>query len=394
MSVISRIKSFFSEKRGTELYGNFNKWFKPYNIFTKKSEHTLANNEIIFAAITRLSNGMGSLPLKLYRDFNQQTQHRLNYLMSTAPNGNMTSLTFIQTMEVLRNVYGNAYAIKRYDRNFCVEALDILDPIRVEPVMEEKSGELFYKINAPNGSYYVHNSGIIHVKHISTGLKGISPIDVLRNTVDFDNKIRKFSVDQMDHSIKASFILKVNANLNEDKKKELKRQFEDFYSNSGGVIVLEPGYVLDPVNSEFIDPKLFEVEKITKARVALVFNLPPYKFGEGSDIGNEQQSLGYLQDTLLPIVRQYEQEFDKKLLTVEENMQSYGFKFNIGGLLRADTKTRGDFYFKGVRSGFFMPNEVRAWEELPPKPGGDKLYMSKDLSPIDGTGDGGGGGEK
>jgi phage portal protein BeeE len=82
---------------------------------------------------------------------------------------------------------------------------------------------------------------------------------------------------------------------------------------------------------------------------------------------------------------------NRKLLTKQERLRGLGFKFNVNALLRGDSKTRGEFYFKGIRSGWFTPNEVRAYEELPPLPGGDVLYMSKDLSPID---DRGGGGRK
>ena len=46
-------------------------------------------------------------------------------------------------------------------------------------------------------------------------------------------------------------------------------------------------------------------------------------------------------------------------------------------------KTRGEFYTKGVRTGLFAPNEVRAWEELPPMPGGEYLYVSRDMVRID-----------
>ena len=85
---------------------------------------------------------------------------------------------------------------------------------------------------------------------------------------------------------------------------------------------------------------------------------------------------------LVPIVRQYEQELNRKLLNLNDRRTGLYFKFNTNALLRGDMKTRGEFYFKGIRSGWFKPNEVRALEDLPPEKGGDELYMSKDLSPI------------
>jgi len=389
LGIGSWIKQKFIEHRSKNT-NNFDAWFKPYNIFERRTGHTLANNEIIFAAITRLANAMASLPIKLYRGTEHQPGHFLDSLIGTAPNNNMTSFGFIQTMEVLRNTYGNAYVMKQYDNNMVVESLNIIDPTCVEPMLDEATNELWYRVNAPAGRYYVHNHEMIHVRHIATGYKGISPIDVLRNTVQYDNKIRKISIEQMENAIKASFALKVATNLSPDKRTALKKDFDDFYTKNGGVIIIESGQALDAIKSEFIDPKLFEAEKITRSRVALVFGLPPHKLGEEASGSNEEQTLGFIQDTLLPMVRQYEQEFDRKLLSTDEkNGRGYGFKFSLSGLLRADTKTRGEFYFRGIRSGFFKPNEVRAWEELPPAPGGDRLYMSRDLRPIDESGKGG-----
>ncbi|MEC0248896.1 phage portal protein [Paenibacillus chitinolyticus] len=367
-------------------YGGFAKWFSPKNIFIGRGGNALANNETIFAAISRLSNAMGSLPLKLYKDF-KPVSTPISDLISNAPNGNMTSFDFIRTLEVHRDSYGNGYALKKYDSRYQVEALVILDPAKVEPVIEKDTLDLWYEINGDKGIYYVHNMDLIHVKHIhTTGYKGINPIDVLANTVDFDSKVRKFSLDQMDMSITASFILKMATNLSSDKKKEILDNFRSFYQDNGGVLIQETGTEITPIDRNFLDTKVFEVEKVTKSRVATVYNMPLHMVGEteGSSFSSmEQLSLEFVQGTLLPIVRQYEQEFNRKLLTAQERQRGLYLKFNLGALLRGDTQTRGEFYFKMIRSGVFKPNDARAWEELPPEPGGEKLYISGDLYPID-----------
>src|SRR5690606_21830921 len=88
------------------------------------------------------------------------------------------------------------------------------------------------------------------------------------------------------------------------------------------------------------------------------------------------------QGTLIPIVRQNEQEVNRKLLSKQERLQGLTFKYNENAHLRGHIKTSGEFYIKGIRSGWFTTNEVRAFEELPPLEGGDKLYMSRDLTPV------------
>lgn len=364
---------------------DFSKWFSPHNIFETRTSTTLASNETVFAAVSRLSNGMASLPLKLYKDF-EPVHTPVADLVANAPNGNMTSFDFIRTMEAHRNTNGNAYALKMYNRSYQVESLHILDPTKVTPVIESRTGELWYEIEGDKGRYYVHNMDIIHVKHIHTvGHKGISPLDVLKNTVDYDARVRKFSLDQMDSAIYASFILALETQLSPEKKASVLKNFADFYRENGGVLIQEAGTKITPIERSFIDSKAFEVEKITLRRVATVYNMSAHMLGTaegGSYSSMEQLSLDFVQGTLVPTVRQYEQELNRKLLTPEARLQGLGFKFNVNALLRGDIKTRGEFYFKGIRSGWFKPNEVRAYEELPPVEGGNELYMSKDLAPI------------
>lgn len=392
MNVINKIKAkivawAIRDPSASTTYERFKKWFEPYNIFTKRSTHTLANNETIFAAVSRLSNSMGALPLKLFGEgFKQITNHHAADLIDQ-PNPNMTSFDFIRTMEAIKNTEGNAYAMKEYDMTYQPKALWILDPGKVEPVIEETTKELWYEIKGDNGTYYVHNLDIIHVKHVhGYGYKGISPIKVLANTIDFDGKVKRFSLDQMDTAVRASFILEMAGTLSDTKKKEVLTSFADFYKENGGVLIQEMGTKITPIERKFLDTKVFEAEKITRTRVASVYNMPAHMLGETDGVNYasmEQMALEYVQNTLTPIVTQYEKEFKRKLLTVADRRQGLYFKFNLNALLRGDMKTRGDFYFKGVRSMLFKPNEIRAWEDLPPEPGGDKLYVSGDLYPID-----------
>lgn len=394
MNFFKKIRGFFGRlavggikaAASSNLYDRFRSWFEPYNIFSRLSSRTLATNETIFAAVSRLSNSMASLPLKLLEDF-KPVSTGISDLLSNSPNPNMTGFDFIRTLEAFRNTSGNGYALKDYDNNFQVAALWILDPAKVKPVIEKNTKELWYEIEGDNGTYYVYNMDMLHVKHIhTTGYVGISPIDVLKNTIDFDTKVKEFTLDQVDGAVKASFILKMATQLKDEKKKEVLDSFKRFYQENGGVLIQEQGTEIKEIERKFIDTRVFEVERITRTRVASVYNMPAHMLGETEGVNYasmEQMALEFVQGTLVSIVTQYEKEFNRKLLTPGERLKGRYFKFNINSLLRGDMKTRGEFYFKGVRTGFFKPNEIRGWEDLPPEPGGDKLYMSGDLYPVD-----------
>lgn len=255
MRLWQRVKGFFRlVQRSWKGQGfDFTKWFSPRNIFAREAGNTLATNETIFAAISRLSNSMASLPLKLNREF-EQVNSRVADLLANSPNPNMTSFDFIRTLEVHRDVHGNGYALKMYDSDYQVESIWILDPSKVTPVIEESSDELWYEVEGKNGRYYVHNLDMIHVKHIHTvGYQGIKPIAVLRNTIDFDVEVRKFSRDQMDGAIKASFLLEMATHLGDEEKKKVLDSFRNFYQENGGVLIQEAGVKITPLERKFID---------------------------------------------------------------------------------------------------------------------------------------------
>ena len=350
------------------------------------NESNLANNETVFAVVSRLANTMSSLSLELYENYKPLDlfQNELANLIEE-PNSYMTSFNFINTLETIRNIYGNAYGIIEYDRSYTPVEIHILDSNSVMPYIEKDSKELYYRVFDGENNVFIHNSNIIHLKYNSTtGIKGINPLSILSNTLEYDRAIKEFSINQMENGLKTNLIIKLSAKLDKEIMESYTEMLQRFKKN--GVLFLDSGKEVQELkNTSFIDPKVFEVEKITIARVARVYNLPLYKVLEGTQSYSnaEQADLEYIKDTVLPICRQYEKEFNKKLLNPVLKERGFRFKFNLSSLKRADMAARGDFYFKGIRSGWFTPNEIRALEDLKPLENGDKLLISRDLIPID-----------
>ena len=118
-------------------------------------------------------------------------------------------------MEACRCSSGNNYALKVLDSNYQLQRLDILDPDRVTPVLEEHSKELYYRIQPEGGdAYFIHNIYVIHVPFISTnGITGINPVSVLLDTLQYSENIQKFSIAQLDKGMNAAVVLEAPAQL-------------------------------------------------------------------------------------------------------------------------------------------------------------------------------------
>ena len=90
----------------------------------------------------------------------------------------------------------------------------------------------------------------------------------------------------------------------------------------------------------------------------------------------------FLQLTISPIVEQWEEELNSKLLTPEDYEAGYRFRFDITALTRTDVKTTAERNQMAIRGGWRTPNEVRQELYLPPDPLGDQLMSSRDLIPL------------
>lgn len=384
MKLLNSIKNFFKTPAKTSIKRRFNNWFKFYN-----SE--LANNETIFSAVTMKANAIASAPVSINLDYRKLNpgEHKLSYLFKYGPNPRQTMFSFMQYMEATRNTNSGAYAIIEYSNVLGdISAIWPLKSEFVEPIIDQDSGELYYEItdHDDNTKKYVHNSHVIALEYLdNNGFKGINPLNVLKNTIDYDREIKEFSINQMKTSLKANAVVKIDTTLDEESLEEYDAMMEQMQEN--GIIYLDDGKDIKELSAKtYIDPNIFDIEKITVERVERVFNIIG-KLTKGSSSNktttSDTEDLLYLKDSILPVIRQYEQEFSKKLLTTKEKMQGYEIKLNMNGYARATMEKRGNFYQILYRNGILSANEIRILEDLPPVEGGNKRYISRDLCPVD-----------
>lgn len=372
-----------SQKMNSKATG-FSSWLG--RTFWGIDNSNLATNENIFSLISRLSNVVSILPLKLYKNYDVVSNQSSDVLTNN-PNDNMHGYDFINKMEVSRNETGNAYAIVFRDIRMQVEKIIPIDSTYVNPFINSDDDTLWYEVKGIGGTYYFHNMNVIHVKHITgtSRWKGISPLDVLKNTLKYDKAVQEFSLSEMEK--KESFFLTYGANVSKEKRQEVTDNFRKFYQENGGILFREPGVEIDGIDKKYFASDTLQSEKITRSRVANVFNVPVSFLNDNegqSYSSNEQMMIQFVQMTLTPIVRQYESEFNRKLLTSQDRLNGLYFKFNLGGLLRGDTASRTAYYQAAIRSGWLSQDDVRRKEDEPPVGGNaSKLWVSGDLYPID-----------
>lgn len=379
----------FKNARDKPKKGTVPSYTQMRSVNRSRGDWMMSNSEAIYAAVSRISNTIAMIPMHLYKGWEIVSDDPREIQVAHMPNATMNPFTFRQTMEAFRNTEGSAYAllVPREDGSG-IASMDVLDASKVTPMRDAQTREIWYRFTLEDGQpATVHSSSMIALHHMSAnGERAIRPIDVLRGTLDYDRQIKEFSLRQLD-SVNSGVILNIpNTGLSPEKKKEAVNQFLNAYRESGGrLVVLEGGITATTLSVSPVDAKVLDVERITKNRVATVYNIPPHMMGDYTDTSYstaEQSKREFLDLTILPIVTQWESEFNLKRLTWEERRKGYAFRSDLRAMQRADVRTMADMYQRAVRGGWMKPNEARENEGYPPDPNGNELMGSRDLVPL------------
>lgn len=358
-----------------------------------------------FACLKVLSEAIGKLPLKLHA-YNERNgivtmrRHSLYHVVHDRPNPYMTSSIFWSTMEQNRNHYGDAYAwIKGFGTKTSLWILPS-DDVEVwydDAKMLSDIPDVYY-VYAVGGEYHVFKSEeIIHLKCSNTfdGIKGISVRDQLKATVSGNIKAQKLVNKMYDNGMTGKAVLQYTGTINETNQKTFTQGIQKYLNgelkNEGieNVIPLPYGSSLQPLNLKLSDNQFLEVKQYSALQIASAFGIKPYQIGDytkSSYASAEAQQLSFYVDTLLYIVKQYEEELTYKLLSEDEIAKGLHFKFNIDVILRADFATKVNTLSTAVNSFLMTPNEARSKLDLEAKEGGDELLGNGASIPVQLTG--------
>ena len=355
-----------------------------------------------FACLKVLSESLGKLPLKIQQYTEKQgirtaREHLFYRMLNERPNRFMAASVFWGAMEQCRNHYGNGYAWID-TRDITKPQLWLMNPESVQVIYDNARvladvPDVYYRYSTPTGEVVFGSEEVIHVKshHTIDGLVGISVREQLASTIQGNIKAQKLLNRMTDSGMTAKAVLQYTGSLSDANVQTLKEQIEKYMAgdlnskDAKNVIPMPWGYTLTPLNMKLADSQFLELRQYSALQIASAFGVKPYQVGDytkSSYASAEAQQLSFLVDTLLYIVKQYEEEIGYKLLTDEEETKGFHAKFNTGVLLRADQQTQVNTLTAAVSNFLYTPNEAREKLDLPAKPGGDQLIGNGSTVPL------------
>lgn len=357
--------------------------------------------------IKTLYETIGKLNFDILIDRDEGTEriksHELNKILRYRPNPHMTPTTFKQIIEFNRNHYGNAYAyIKRNQGTGELESLIPLNPRGVRVLVDKDNilgfGDLVvYRVqNMKTGeNIIIHEKDMLHFKFslmADNGLVGRSVQEVLAQTMSGAKASQAFLNNLYQQGMTASAILEYTADLNDEKIEKLRERIEKLGTgsiNAGRILPLPPGSKLNTLDLKLTDSQYFELKKYSALQIASVFGIKPTQINDyekSSYATSEAQNLSFYVDTILAILRQYEEEMIYKLISEEDVEKGVHIKANVSSMLRADLKTQSEILSSYVNNGIMTPNEARDKLDLIKKESADILMANGNYIPLEKVG--------
>ena len=361
-----------------------------------------------FTCLKMMSETLAKIPWKYYQETRKGIKEPkatdAARLLKVRPNPFMTPTTFWNAVEMNRNHFGNAYVYvrqrfsrKKYGGELKMMDMWIMPSDCVQIVVDDAGyfggiGKIWYSYSDRySGRQYIFGTDeVLHFKtsHSLDGITGMPVQYILKETVEGAAASQEFLNSLYENGLTAKATLEYTGDLNEEAAEKLVQAFERYGAgtkNTGKILPVPLGMKLTPLDIKLSDSQFIELKKYSALQIAAAFGIKPNQINDyekSSYSNSEMQQLSFLTETMLFVLKQYEEEVNYKMLTEEEQEEGKYFKLNEKVLLRTDSKTQMDIFAAGINNGIYKPNEARRKLDMPDEEGGDQLIVNGNYIPL------------
>lgn len=262
----------------------------------KVTPKTALQSAAVYACVRVLAESVASLPLHVYRRRDGRGKDKardyfLYPLLHSAPNEEMTSFEFRETLMGHLTLWGNAYAEIVYDNAGRARALWPLRPDRMR--LERVRGELVYIYDLYGGLSETERippvkvfapQRIMHLRGLGgNGLQGYSVIRYHRESIGLDLATREFGGRFFGNDARPGGILEHPGVLSDEAHKRLRSSWESRHQGldkSHRIAILEEGMKYDEIGMPLEDAQFLETRKYQRSEIAGLFRVPPHMIGD------------------------------------------------------------------------------------------------------------------
>jgi HK97 family phage portal protein len=351
----------------------------------------------VYACVNTIASDIAKLPMQVWainlRDGTRELRRSDYYAtLFREPNSYQTSADFLQTFVQSYLMQGNTYCyIGQRNRRGEVEAMHILNPYRVRPLINQDDGAIFYECSEDYlaglgaGQRVPERDMIHHRLAFAPGypLVGVTPIFAASASSALGLKILQDSQQFFGNASRPSGLLSSPAHVSEETAARLKQEWDQAYRGQefGKTALLSGGVTWQPLTITAQDAQLIEQLRYSVEDVARVFRVPPFMLGDMSKVtyrNTEQMGRAYLSGCLSFHIEALQQRFERAF----DFPPSFEIAFDLAAFLRTEIDVRFAAYAASLNGGWQSINEVRAQEGLGPVDGGEEPRVQAQYVPL------------
>lgn len=358
---------------------NYNGWS------TYKTSQSLALSAV-YRCVEVITNGVASLPVKLYRTddrgFKYEMNNNLSFILSKKPTGKINAFTFYKLIVKDILLQGNAYALILREKGEVI-GLQYVQAGLVSPI--DKIDRIEYQVTGIKG--FVRQEDILHfMNYTDNGIYGISVLTHARRTLGIADYGENASENFYKSGGCTTGFLKFDGPSSGKQREEI---LSAWNQATGGVRNQPNGIPVLPANVNYTqlsvnpsDAQLLESREFSVVEICRFFGVSPTKcfdLTHASYNNSEMAELAFLNDTLRPLLTKIEMEMETKLFKPEDK---FDIKFDVSELLRTDKKSQAEYFTKLFNLGVLSPNDIRKELDMEEIEGGDIHCAQVNLTSI------------
>jgi len=303
----------------------------------------------------------------------------------THPNDYQDFNGLVAEAQASQELFDSAFLLK-VTSGSTVVGLSVLDPTAVDmkwAELEDGSRVIVYDVQLVTGRVRLAQNEVLHIKAglpIPGALRGVAPTVAARETIGTGLAARQFGANFFGSGATLSGVIETPGQMTQDQAERLQEAFKRKHggvSRSHAVGILAGGASWKPLSVAPNESQHLETQKYTDSTVAALFGIPAEYVSPGGMEGAKgyvtglyQRQMLWYQTGLFPRIMRNERAFSSLL-----PRPAY-IKFNVNSWLRMDPEQRVAFYQAGQQGEWLTINEIRAWEDMNPLPGGDEPLHS------------------
>jgi HK97 family phage portal protein len=364
---------------------NPSQWFSDWmGGTTSAGVHVNAETAIkisaVYACIRILSTTIGSLSCSLYRnlpngDIEEATDIPEYDIVCVEPNSLYSSYTWNSTTMEHESLRGNSYTRLYFGRSGRISKMEILHPDFTTPFLS--GGNLFYRsVDIYGQQIILSDYEVLHFKNLSDdGLIGRSPISVGSDVLGQAIAQQKYASNAYKNGGGLKGLLITDNSLTEKQIEQTRHAvmtvMQD-YERTASVGIIGGGMKWQQVGMSPRDAEYIAASNLSILDICRLYGIPPHmvaKMDNATFSNIEHQSIELVTSTIRPIVKNREQEMNRRILRKSDRGTLF-FRYNLDSLLRGDSKARAEYISKMLAWGVYNIDEARSLDNLNQLPDG------------------------